>query len=58
MSVEAVLGVVRHLLTFGGGFLVAKGWVDAPGLEVLVGGLVTVLGGAWSVYQKSQAAAE
>ena len=50
---EKILGLIRHLLTFGGGILVSKGLVeDAATVETLVGALVTVIGGAWSIYDK------
>ncbi len=48
----SILGLIRHLLTFGGGILVAKGVVDEGTATELVGALVTVIGGAWSIYDK------
>ena len=44
-----LLGLFRHLLTFGGGFLVAKGWMDAETLASLVGAAITVIGNVMSV---------
>lgn len=49
---DKILGLVRHLLTFGGGYLVAQGVLDEASMTELVGGLVTVIGGAWSIYSK------
>lgn len=49
MNKAKVLGIVRHVLTFGSGFLVAKGKIDAPGAEMLIGGLLAVIGGVWSI---------
>jgi hypothetical protein len=50
---ESILGLIRHLLTFGGGILVSKGLIeDAATMETLVGAVVTVVGGAWSIYDK------
>lgn len=46
-------GLIRHLLTFGGGFLVAKGYFDEATLNELVGALTTVIGIAWSAVAKS-----
>lgn len=49
---DSILGLLRHLLTFGGGILVTKGIVDEGTATELVGGLITVIGGAWSIYDK------
>lgn len=55
MSKEQVLGVIRHVLTFAGGFFVTKGLVDDGLLVELVGGIITVVGGIWSVIAKKTA---
>jgi hypothetical protein len=55
MNKEQVLGIVRHVLTFGGGILMAKGFADEALAEELVGGLITVIGGAWSIVAKVKA---
>ena len=52
MSKEMVLGIVRHVLTFGGGFLVTKGLVEESIMLELVGGVITLVGGLWSVISK------
>jgi len=49
---EALMGMVRHVLTFGGGYLIASGAMDAATWEQIAGALVTLAGAAWSVYQK------
>lgn len=54
MSKEMVLGVVRHVLTFGGGFLVTKGLVEESIMLELVGGVITLVGGLWSVISKKR----
>ncbi len=43
-----VAGLVRHILTFGGGWLVAQGWVDEATMMELVGAAVTLFGLVWS----------
>lgn len=48
MNKSQILGIVRHVLTFGAGFLIAKGKLDAPGAENIIGGLLAVIGGVWS----------
>ena len=47
-------GIIRHILTFAGGFAVAKGWIDEGTMLELVGGLVTVGGIVWSVIEKNK----
>jgi hypothetical protein len=49
---EKVLGIIRHILTFGGGFLVAKGLVDLASLDSIIGAIVTLTGSIWSVAAK------
>ena len=49
---DRVLGVVRHILTAGGGYLTAKGYVDADGVEQLVGAVITIAGTVWSILSK------
>ena len=51
MSVT-IQALARHLLTAGGGFLVAQGYLDAASRETVVGALVTLIGVGWSVYEK------
>lgn len=53
---DIILGLIRHALTFGGGYLVTKGLTDAAGSEQLVGAITTVVGAAWSIYEKVKAA--
>ena len=52
MNKEKVLGILRHTLTFVGGILVAKGIVDETVISEVVGALITVIGGVWSVLIK------
>ena len=40
------LGLLRHILTFSGGWLVAKGYLDAEQLAAVVGGIISIAG-AW-----------
>lgn len=44
-----ILGIVRHALTFGGGVVVAKGWIPESVLPEVVGALMTIIGTVWSV---------
>lgn len=54
MRRDVVLGVIRHSLTFAGGILVAKGILEQGILTEIVGGLMTVIGGIWSVISKTK----
>jgi hypothetical protein len=53
MSRDVVLGVIRHSLTFAGGILVAKGLLEQGLLTEIVGGVMTAIGGIWSVISKT-----
>ena len=55
MKREVILGVIRHTLTFAGGILVAKGILEQGLLTEIIGGLMTVIGGVWSVIDKAKA---
>jgi hypothetical protein len=52
MNKEKVLGIVRHILTFAGGYVVAKGLFNGEQIEEIVGAVVTIIGAAWSVLSK------
>jgi len=54
MSRAVVLGVIRHSLTFAGGILVAKGILEQGLLTEIVGGVMTAIGGIWSVVSKTK----
>lgn len=51
---DQLLGLVRHVLTFVGGIIVAKGVLDADLSQEIIGGLMTVVGGLWSVISKKK----
>jgi hypothetical protein len=52
MMNTALMGIARHLLTLAGGYLVAKGTIDAAAAETLVGAGVSIVGVVWSVLDK------
>jgi hypothetical protein len=56
MSKEKVLGIVRHILTFAGGIIVAKGFIQETATEELIGGLMTLMGVIWSIVDKNKTA--
>lgn len=45
-------GVLRHALTFAGGALSLNGTMSDGQLDLAVGAIVTLIGVAWSVWQK------
>jgi hypothetical protein len=49
---QETLGILRHLLTFGGGYLVAQDWINPELVPELVGAVMTILGAIWSVKDK------
>jgi hypothetical protein len=52
MKKDQVLGIIRHILTFAGGFVVAKGFADDALVQEAIGGLVTIIGAIWSITAK------
>jgi len=56
MSKEKVLGIVRHTLTFVGGIIVAKGFIQETATEELIGGIMTLIGVLWSIIDKNKPA--
>jgi hypothetical protein len=52
MNKERILGVVRHTLTFVGGLLVMKGIIDEAMTSEIIGGIMTLTGTIWSIFEK------
>ena len=53
MNKDQKLGVIRHVLTFVGGILLAKGLVDESLMTDLIASIMVIVGGIWSVVSKS-----
>lgn len=49
---DKLLGLIRHGLTFIGGLVIAKGYIDESTAMEIVGALMTLLGSVWSVSSK------
>jgi len=49
---SAVIALLRHLLTFIGGTLVAKGLLDTETLQEIIGALITLLSVGWMTIDK------
>jgi hypothetical protein len=54
MNKDRLLGLVRHVLTFGGGVLVAKGLATDAMVIELIGSVMSIAGIAWSVISKKK----
>lgn len=52
MNKDQILGLVRHILTFIGGFLITKGVIDESTSIEAIGAITTLIGSAWSVLSK------
>jgi hypothetical protein len=52
MTNEMWLGVARHILTVIGGGFVAKGYLDANSLNVVVGAATSLAGVGLSIWNK------
>jgi len=52
---STIIALLRHLLTFIGGALVAKGFLDATALQELIGALITMLSIGWMAVSKYKA---
>lgn len=52
MTVEMIMGLIRHVLTFVGGWLVAKGVLDEGTMTELVGATMTMVGFVLSMWSK------
>ena len=52
ISKDQALGIIRHTLTFVGGLLVLKGYVDETTLTEIIGGILALTGAIWSVVSK------
>lgn len=52
LSKEQVLGIARHVLTFAAGIVVAKGLVEESLAAELIGGILAVAAGVWSIVDK------
>lgn len=55
MNWEQVAGFIRHVLTFLGGFLVARGVLDENTMMEVVSAGVTLIGVVWSFVRKTPA---
>jgi len=52
LTKEQILGIVRHALTFVGGIVVMKGFIDEATVTEIIGGAMTLTGAIWSIINK------
>ena len=52
LSKEQIMGIIRHALTFVGGIVVMKGYVDNGTITEIIGGAMTLTGAIWSIVDK------
>ena len=52
MNKNQILGILRHSLTFIGGILITKGFIDETLSNEIVGSIITLTGLVWSVIEK------
>lgn len=56
MNAAQIWGIVRTILAAGGGFVVAKGWIDDATLTAILGALGVLFTASWSVWSKTHPA--
>ena len=52
MNQAVIMGMLRHALTIAAGGLVTAGYVDGDTANQIAGGMVGVIGVAWSLWDK------
>ena len=55
MTKEQILGILRHTLTFIGGFFITKGMLTESLSAELIGGVMALVGTIWSIASKKAA---
>lgn len=50
MTADQVWGIVRTILAAGGGYIVAKGYIDNATLTSILGALGTLFVAGWSIW--------
>lgn len=52
MTKESVLSILRHLLTFGGGFAANAGYATGDEITTGVSAVIALVGVVWGVVEK------
>lgn len=53
---DTILSLIRHALTFGGGYLAAKGTISNDALATLIPAIVAAVGAVWGAADEFLAA--
>lgn len=53
---KIAIGVLRHVLTSGGGALVAAGYMGSGDVDAAVGAVLVLVGVVWSAVEKHRTA--
>jgi hypothetical protein len=56
MNKDTILSLIRHAMTFGGGFFVAKGLLSAETVAIVIPAIVGGIGAIWGAVDEFQAA--
>lgn len=51
---DMILGLIRHVLTYGGGYLTAQGLASDSEITAGVSAVITLVGLAWSIIDKKR----
>ena len=51
---DKILGIIRHVLTLGGGIIIAQGLAEESLVTEIIGGLIAAIGGVWSILSKKK----
>jgi len=49
---DAILSVVRHVLTVGGTYFASIGLIDGASVETVVGAVVVLIAFGWGIWDK------
>ncbi len=50
LSNDIAISILRHILTFIGGLIIAKGWVGADAMAQITGAIVSIVGVLYAAF--------
>lgn len=56
MTWDQIASLTRNVLTFAGGFGIARGWINAEQLAQAIGGVIAIVGVLWSLKANTKTA--
>ena len=54
MDKDMIIALVRHSLTFIGGLLIMKGYIDESSLEEVIGSAISITSTIWMIVNKNK----